>query len=71
MFTVEIKINGSMIGHVYGRNVGDTPKGSQYDYEYYDVENRKIVGGKILHKRERGIKALIASILADTETKKE
>jgi hypothetical protein len=30
MFTVEIKINGSLVGHIYGRNVGYNE--AEHDY---------------------------------------
>ena len=65
MFTVEIKINGSLIGHIYGHNEGPTPDGDRYRYEYYETEKRKVVNGEVVHHRADGIRPLIAAILSD------
>lgn len=67
MFTVEIRINGSMIGHIYGHNEGDTADGCKYRYEYYEPETRKLIKGNIEHKRSKGIRQLITQILNDIE----
>ena len=79
MFTVELKINGSLIGHVYGHNEGlveqphdfsnSNPK-SKYKYAYYGVENQKLINGKITHSRDDGLERLISSILLDVDKKK-
>jgi len=69
MFTIEIKINGSMIGHIYGHNEGLDPDGSEktvYSWEYYRVESRKLQHGTVLHKRDEGIESLICKILKET-----
>ena len=65
MFTFEIRINGSLIAHIYGHNEGSTPKGDRYRYEYYETESRKLVTGEVTHRRERGIRPLVAAILND------
>lgn len=65
MFTIEIKINGSMIAHIYGHNQTSTNDGDIYRYEYYETEKRRIVNGEVTHRRELGIRPLIAAILAD------
>lgn len=68
MFTVEIKINGSLIGHIYGHNEGDLPNGeSKYRYEYYETESRKVVNGNVTHKRHHGIRQLVNAILTDVD----
>ena len=46
MFTVEIRINGSLVSHIYGVNVTDSHpinngKGDRYDCQVYDVEKRQ------------------------------
>ena len=71
MFTVEIKINGSLIGHIYGHNEGHTDKGDRYRYEYYETETRKIVNGEVTHPRRNGIRPLITAILSDVEHTKK
>ena len=75
MFTVEIRINGSMIGHIYGHNEGENYKTglTTYRYEYYRPESQKIVNGSVLFKRNDGIEDLIRVILEDysEKTKKQ
>jgi len=67
MFTLEIKINGTMVGHIYGHNEsakncnGET----RYYFEYCKPETRKIYHGDIFHKREDGIEKLISKILEE------
>jgi hypothetical protein len=68
MFTVELKVNGAMIGHIHGVNKGLHPEGKGetiYEYEYYDVEERDLIKGKVFHKKGDGIKHLIRLILDD------
>jgi hypothetical protein len=69
MFTIEIKINGSMIGHIYGHNEGLAPEGkgeTVYRWEYYRTESRELQNGTALHKRGDGIEALVCKILEAT-----
>ncbi len=68
MFTVELKINGALIGHIHGVNKGIGQEGATtYDYDYYDVEKGDLSKGRIFHKREDGINHLIKLILEDLE----
>jgi hypothetical protein len=68
MFTVELKINGALVGHVYGVNKGVAANGkTSYVYDYYDVGNRKITKGTVKHKRDDGLNKLIALILEDVD----
>jgi hypothetical protein len=68
MFTVEIKINGTMIGHIYGHNEGDLANGKcKYRYEYYEIEKRKVRNGMVEHARTDGIRQLVAAILNDVK----
>ena len=72
MFTVELKVNGALIGHVHGINKGfhlEVDGEALYEYEYYDVEARSLTKGNIFHNRDDGIKCLIKSILDDLESK--
>lgn len=70
MFTVEIKVNGLLVSHIYGRNTariaGDGDE-FKYDYEYYEVNSRDIISGSVNHKRSKGIRKLITVILEDVE----
>lgn len=66
MFTVEIKINGSLIAHVYGVNQTVLPTGlTRYGYEVYEVASRKVTTGTVEHLRLAGIVPLISTILDD------
>jgi hypothetical protein len=65
MFTVEIRINGSLIGHIYGHNEGENNGITKYSYEYYRPDSNKLVCGETFHKREAGIEKLIELILRD------
>lgn len=69
MFTFEIRINGALIGHIYGHNEDRiTPQGEDtYRYEYYETESRRIANGGGTHKRSEGIRKLVAKILTDSE----
>ena len=66
MFTIEIKINGSMIGHIYGHNEGPDPNGTgdtKYAWEYYRPKSREIKHGTVFHSQEAGIESLVCKIL--------
>jgi hypothetical protein len=60
-----------MIGHIYGRNLGQKDNKTEYLYEYYKPENRKVIVGNVLHKREDGIEKLLSIILKDVDKKSE
>ena len=67
MFTTEIRINGSLFAHVYGRNTGVDAEKSLYTYEYYETESRQVRTGEVRHTYEDGIRKLIILILEDVE----
>jgi len=71
MFTAEIKINGTLIGHVYGRNLDETKNGrDHYTFEYYAPENPgDVVTGKVWHKYDDGMRKLLIKILQEVEKK--
>lgn len=70
MFTVEIKINGTMLGHIYGRNLQVQEGGlDRYEYEYYEPEIPKLRCGTVLHGRKNGIRKLVKIILDDVDKK--
>jgi hypothetical protein len=65
MFTVEIKINGNLITHIYGYNAQDLPKPGtcSYEVDVYKVASRKLEKFHIIHARENDIEVLIEKIL--------
>ena len=70
MFTVELKINGALVGHIHGQNIGNLDcNNCEYSYEYYDVSKREISKGTITHARSDGIRNLIRTILDDLNEK--
>ena len=73
MFTVEIRINGSLLihvyghnAHVYGNNTGrrDVDGLSLYNYVICRTESGKIASGVVEHRHNDGIEALIVKIMA-------
>ena len=67
MFTTEIRMNGTLLAHVYGRNVGRDGEETLYTYEYYETESRQVRTGEVKHVCEEGIRKLIILILEDVE----
>ncbi len=66
MISVELKVNGVMVGHIYARNITPVDKLvglNLYHCEYYRPEKRKVSKGKVSHKREDGIEKLVGKIL--------
>lgn len=74
MFTVELKINGMLIGVIYGHNEGaarDPDDASFYDpdlclytYSYFHCSDGRTVKGTITHRRSEGLEILASRILA-------
>ncbi len=67
MISVELKVNGVMVGHIYARNITPSNKivgFNLYHWEYYTPEAREVLKGKVKHKREAGIGVLVGKILA-------
>lgn len=64
MFTAEIRVNGTLVAHLYGRNVGESGELHKYDYEYYQTAEGGLKMGSVIHDQEDGIAALVSKILA-------
>ncbi len=71
MLSAEIKVNGTMVGHIYARNIS-TPAIleagvglNMYHWEYYRPEQRSAKRGKVVHERQDGIESLIGKNLAE------
>ncbi|MDO8640252.1 MAG: hypothetical protein Q7R33_01800 [Nitrosarchaeum sp.] len=76
MITVEIKVNGCLIEHIYAKNiahVSDTDGGPEnlYDYEIYRVskgqKTGEIISGSLTHLYEDGAEVLVQKILQDVK----
>ena len=68
MFTVEIKINGSLIQHIYGHNEGEDADGkTRYTFDLYDVQEQKLIKGEVKHHRHEGIRPLLTQIFKEVE----
>jgi len=64
MFTIEVRVNGTLISHVCGRNTGTVPdKGDSYAYELYSPETQEVIRGTTCHHRSDGLNALAGKIL--------
>lgn len=66
MLTVELRINGALISHVYGRQVeGPDENGEHlYDCEIYRVESGEVRNVSVRHNRGDGLEALVTRILS-------
>jgi hypothetical protein len=63
MFSAEIRINGNLIGQIYGHNLTEQVKGKDsYAWEYYRPVTG-LVKGIVLHRRDEGIEKLLTLIL--------
>jgi len=74
MFTVEIRVNGSLVACATGQNTGwATEEGEGvYDYEYYQpsLEKKvksKIKRGQVYHNKSDGIRKLVSAVLKDVD----
>jgi hypothetical protein len=72
MFTTEIRLNGTLFAHVYGRNICTCISGypsheCAYTYEYYEIETRKVRKGEVSHNKHDSIRKLISKILDSVE----
>ena len=66
MFSFEIRVNGSLITHIYGHNEDkSTSDGTLYTYEHYRVASRKLVCGTVTHHPSDGIDTLVIKIMED------
>jgi len=70
MFSVETRINGVLINHVYGRNITHTflehkEEGDVYSYIYTETETGYSCEGIIIHKRKDGLTQLVSTIMID------
>jgi len=71
MITIEIRINGALIGHIYAVNLRGAPDGlCEYRYEYYEPDRGSLVTGKIKHQRPEGALALVAKLARAAKRKK-
>ena len=74
MFTVEIKINGTLIKLIKGQNIDslycktlnvDDFDTYEYVYTSFDIDKEQIESGNVIHKRKDGIFVLVKKILED------
>lgn len=63
MFTVEVKINGNIIGFITGINKERIHKMGEYRYSYKIIDNDYNKKGFVNHYRKDGIWMLIQKIL--------
>lgn len=74
MMTAEIRINGSMISHIYIRNISSefsVDGMNLYKYEYYQPETGEVKTGEIKFKRDKGALTLVRDIINKMEAKNE
>lgn len=69
MLSVEVRINGEMIVHIYGHNEGPLGEYHKYTYQVYKVDTTEVFKGETLHKREDGLLKLVELILGSVNCK--
>lgn len=69
--SIELKINGTIIGHIYYHNEGYITEGEcQYLYEYHSWPNGvTITDGVVIHTRVQGVEVLAELILREINKK--
>ena len=71
MGSMEFKINGTLIQHIFLQNMGVIDKGKYlYTYEFYEYQ-KDIVKGEVFHKRDDGMTTLCRLILEDVEQRRK
>jgi hypothetical protein len=71
MFTVEIRVNGNLVAHVYGQNLSEYGiEEAAYRWEYYEVSSQTVRCGHVKHVRSQGIAPLVAKILTKVSKEK-
>jgi hypothetical protein len=75
MFTAELKINGLLVGHLYGVNKGPVVSEQvndlcHYEYHYYDTESGTVVHGNLVYRQSNGLPALVSECLTDAKDKR-
>lgn len=66
--SVEFKINGQLVGHIYFHNEGYVnDRSCLYAYEYFSWPNGKTKSGKLRHVRDEGLEKLVKLILQKVE----
>lgn len=67
MFSVELKVNGMLVGHAYGVNKGhvDNSIYCKYRWHYYDVAKEAMHNGFIKHDPSKGLEQLVSDILSE------
>jgi len=67
MFSVEIRVNTQLIGHIYCRNVTSSKQDlddiNVYKYNYYKPETGEVYSGHVKHDKKNSIERLVQIIL--------
>jgi len=75
MLSVEIRVNGEMIVHVYGRRLCGSDDYSDepclYSYRLYRPSPGVVRDGTVLHTRSGGAEVLVRKILEDVNVESE
>ena len=71
MFTVDIKVNGILVGHLHCHNrmLPDEDFLDTYKYTYVQVDKPNGYGGIVSHRASNGIEKLVSKILDDVSKK--
>lgn len=65
MFSIEVKVNNLLVGHLYAKNKGyvlDYPELCHYSCRYYMPETGQVSECEVWHNREEGINELVRKV---------
>lgn len=63
MFTIELRVNSTLVGHVYGKRIKENGERRQYEYEYYEPEASEIAKHTIWSSKDAPLAVLVRDIL--------
>lgn len=64
--SVEFKINGNLVGHIYYHNEEYVNESDcLYSYEYHSWPNGSRIQGEVIHTRSHGLEVLIKALISE------
>jgi hypothetical protein len=63
MFSIELKVNGTLVGHIYGRRIEEHGDRRKWEYEYYEPEAGELEKHTISGDKDMPLVVLVRNIL--------
>jgi len=64
MFTVEFRVNGALVAHIYGRRMSEKGNKGRYNCELYEPERGKVIAVTVDYNIKGGLLRLVRAIIA-------